>query len=98
MFDNVGLNFNKKEILKQTKVLWPRFWEYATLCPIDLVARNIKLSDESAAYFEQALGENPYGSSKVRKLDISKNSFGKNIKLFVSCFAKNQSITHLDLS
>jgi Ran GTPase-activating protein (RanGAP) involved in mRNA processing and transport len=42
--------------------------------------------------------DNPFGQCKVRKLDISKNDFGKATKVFAATIARNSSITHLDLS
>jgi len=73
-------------------------WEYLTLHPIDIIARNCKFTEQSAIYFETALTDNPFGLCKISKLDISKNDFGKGIKILASALARNASIVHLDLS
>jgi hypothetical protein len=76
-------------------------WEFASLCPIDLIARNINLAqgESTATYIVSALTDNPYGACKVKKMDLSKTNLGKKgIRLLMQAFAVNTSVVYLDLS
>jgi len=98
-FNNIGVNFRPKNIVKQTNPTWPNFLHWVTKSKLDLNLRECKINAKDMEIFAHAIGQNPVGDCQIRVLNLSKNMLDKEgCKLFNAALAFNKSIIHLDLS
>jgi Ran GTPase-activating protein (RanGAP) involved in mRNA processing and transport len=92
-------SFKPKEIRKQNRQVWPMFLHLAKHTEIELNMRKCFSSPKDMELVAYAIGLNPLSESKIRSIDLSKNTITKEgAKLLAPSLENNKFLLTLDLS
>jgi len=91
--------FKPKEIRKQNRQVWPTFLHLSKHTEIELKMRKCFSSPKDMELVAYAIGLNPLSESKIRSIDLSKNTITKEgAKLLAPSLENNKFLITLDLS
>lgn len=94
-------SFKMKNLQKENDPKWPAFMHFLASPELEIVnMSNCKLTKQDGEFLTYALNENPIAASKVKNLNLMKNSqvSKEGFKIFFSLLEKSKKLENLDLS